>query len=407
MYSMITLSYVLMMFLVGTDLPSDIRFQGVVRDSNNNPIPNARVDIATAAPIVGEGYFCPSCYLDCRKFSRTDQEGNFTIGGLNPSLKFKLVITAVGKKTHQTKHLDPSSGDVSIVLEDLPQDVPAERIIRGRLVNEDKKPIEGGVIEPFGAKDIDTAVSDADGRFMMVLSSRTASLQFSVAADGYSGCFVPLLRPGAEEQEIMVPVGARVTGYLMNERKPLSGAKVGVVQTEQRNGQGHFIKCVMAVTEKNGFFEIDHLPPNQPYVIYSIIGEGPQEHVITTKKFTAPASRELKYLDELQVIQPLKLSGRILLPEGQSLPPDAKLVLGRDPAWDLISIPMNTSGEFEISGLPPEVYEIHVVAKGWEIDPTKSRYQILHQSSIGLRLRGSRDNVEISLRPEPVVGATP
>jgi hypothetical protein len=33
-----------------------------VLDSSHQPIAGARIDVATAAPRVGRGLFCPSCY---------------------------------------------------------------------------------------------------------------------------------------------------------------------------------------------------------------------------------------------------------------------------------------------------------------------------------------------------------
>src|SRR5436189_6297883 len=87
--------------------PTGVSLSGTVTNKNGSPIPGVRVQIATAGPRVGEGLYCPSCYRDCAKWTTTDKEGNFTIAGLDPKLKFTLMATLSGKKTLQTKFVDP------------------------------------------------------------------------------------------------------------------------------------------------------------------------------------------------------------------------------------------------------------------------------------------------------------
>src|SRR3954453_10646714 len=107
--------------------PAGLSLRGTVLDAEGKPIAGARVDIATAAPRVGQGLFCPSCYKDCAKWTRTDEQGRFEIRGLSPTLKFTVLASSPNKKAHQTKLIDPLLGDVKIVLETLPTDLPRER----------------------------------------------------------------------------------------------------------------------------------------------------------------------------------------------------------------------------------------------------------------------------------------
>jgi hypothetical protein len=51
--------------------PVGVDLQGIVTDEAGNPVSGARVDITTAAPRVGEGIFCLSCYGDlCEVYPR-------------------------------------------------------------------------------------------------------------------------------------------------------------------------------------------------------------------------------------------------------------------------------------------------------------------------------------------------
>src|SRR5262249_34868642 len=122
------------------NLPADT-LRGVVTDNDGRPIAGARVDIATAAPKIGYGNFCPSCYLDCRKGTRTDEQGRFEIDDLDPKLKFRVCSTATGKQTRLTDHVDPAQGDVTIVLPDFPEDIPPQRLIEGTVVSHLGAPI--------------------------------------------------------------------------------------------------------------------------------------------------------------------------------------------------------------------------------------------------------------------------
>ncbi|HWY32710.1 MAG TPA: M56 family metallopeptidase, partial [Candidatus Acidoferrum sp.] len=58
----------------------------------------ATVFIEAAAPKTGTSTFCPSCYADCNKHSRTDAQGHFRIESLDPQLTFKILVVAKGYK---------------------------------------------------------------------------------------------------------------------------------------------------------------------------------------------------------------------------------------------------------------------------------------------------------------------
>ena len=141
----------------------------------------------------------------------------------------------------------------------------------------------------------------------------------------------------------------------------------------------------------------DYLPADQDYVIFSVVGEGPQKFVITTKKFKVRGNREERDLGTLTAQPALRLAGRVEMPAGQTIPMNAKIVLGRDPAWDLIAAPIGGDGRFEIGGLPPEAYEVSVSGVGATLDPSRLPYQVLDVDSFGLALTKSIDELVIPL----------
>ena len=383
---------------------------GTVVDAKGNPVAGARVDISTAAPKMGPGVFCPSCYLDCAKWARTDPQGRFIIAGLDPSLKFRVLVSAPGKRSQLTPLTDPLAGPLGVKLEDLPKDVPPERLLLGEVVDGQGLPIEGALVDPAGAKtaerrwwgtvEVDPAVTDNEGQFTLFLPAGYQGLDLSVVADGHAGAQIDLLAPGTKRHRLAVPTGTRVVGRLVHVGMRMPGIQIAVVQMDRSAGR-HFIKAVAATSDSDGRFAFDYLPADEDYAIFSVAGEGRQPLVLTTKKFKAYASGKERDLGDLELIAALRLAGRVELPAGTIFPPHAKIVLSRDPAWDLIAAPLAEDGRFEFGGLPPESYTVRVSIGGVRLSSDKLKYQQLDAASFGLRLRESVTDLRIPLELVP------
>ena len=388
--------------------------KGLVQDEQGKPIVGARVDIATAAPKVGRGNFCPSCYLDCKKWARTDENGRFEIPSVDPKLKFRVLTTAPGKHTHITDYIDPSAESVELTLVDLPTEIPLQRLIQGVVVRDGDVPVPGALLEPFGYKtpqvssfgpvEARPAVADDNGRFQMLLNKDYEEVFVQVTADELAGTTL-LLKP-AQETRIVVPVGTSVAGRLVAGGQPQRGAAIAVVQTNRRSGT-HFIKAVLAVTDREGRFEFQNLPASQQYAIFSPVGDlgvdtglTVSPWVLQTKTFQVRGDGETRDLGVLEMTHGLTFAGRIELPEGQPRPPELKLSLGRDPAWDLVELPVGDDGQFAMANLPLESYQVRVIAPGLRPDLTRMNFQGLRMNSFGVRLTRSLEDVRIPLVPD-------
>ena len=382
---------------------------GVVRDLDGAPVPGARVDIATGAPKIGPAMFCPSCYLDCVKWTNAGEDGSFAIEGLDPGLKFRVLVTASGMQSRITDLLDPAAESPSITLEPIPDDLAIDRTLNGRVVDASGRPIAGALIAPEGAETPERrwwglvegaspTVSGPDGRFRMILDRDFLGVDLEVMASGFAGTSAELLAPGPEEHAIVLPRGARVTGSLVDGTGPVVGVKVAVVQLD-RSARAHFIKAVGATTDASGRFTFDSLPADQGYAIFSHVPGNPETSpVLATKRFRVPGDGATRDLGPLEVIPPLSLGGRLVMPDDAPVPPETRLALGRDPAWDLVEVPVSDDGTFSIAPLPPETYAVRVVAKGFEVDPSGLRYQSLGPTSFGVRLDESIADLRVPLR---------
>ena len=131
-----------------------------------------------AKPLVGAPLF--TGYLDCNKFVFTDQNGEFEISDLDPTLQFRVRAAAVEHNSSSTQWRKAAEGPINIRLPEQPHDVPANRIVFGKMVDAGGAPIAGALLQPIGAKtktklwrgpvnDVDVAVSGDDGYFKMIL----------------------------------------------------------------------------------------------------------------------------------------------------------------------------------------------------------------------------------------------
>ncbi|MFO0808339.1 MAG: carboxypeptidase-like regulatory domain-containing protein [Gemmataceae bacterium] len=401
-------TFLALAYLLGADSPGST-LRGTVVDADGKAVAGARVDLPTAAPRVGTGMFCPSCYRDCAKSARTDAEGRFEFRGLDPALKFRVLVTTPTTKAHLTKLVDPQQGDVRIALEAIAANIPRDRTLLATVVDDRGNPVAGALVDPYGAKTaerrwwgqvdgVDPTVSDAKGNVSIVLPEGFQGLDVKVMIHGYAGATTGLLAPGPQRHSITVPAGTRVTGRLIHNGQPVAGAAVAVVQIDRTAGR-HFIKAVGDMTNPDGRFALDALPAGEEYAIFTPVGEGPQPFVLTTKRFKALGDRQNRDLGDLPLIPALRLAGRVDLPAGQPVPAGTKLALGRDPAWDLISVPVNADGSFVADGLPPETYEVRVPVRGFDIDGERMPFQMLERQSFGVRLRESVNDLRIPLVP--------
>lgn len=385
--------------------------RGTVAGSGGEAIAGVRVDISTAAPKVGRGIFCPSCYLDCGKWTTTDAQGQFTIQDVDPSLKFRLVLTKPGRRTIQTELVDPADGPLSLLLEKLPAQLDAARIVSG-VVRQAGTPVAAALIRPHGAKTpdrrwwgrvegVDPTVTDASGKFSMTLPQEFLAVDIEVTGHGFCGERLLLLEPGSDPVQIDVRTGASVVGKLVHAGKPVPGMSIAVVQLERGTSDEIFIAAVGDVTDERGRFEFRYLPLDQRYCIYSVAGEAKRSdspYILTTKTFSVPASGKRRDLGSLEVALPCTIRGTVRRLDGQPLPKDLRLSLERYPAWDLIGIRVQGDGTFEATGLPPETYEIRVGDRRLKIVAEEIRYQMLSDASFGLRLRNSIDDLIVPVR---------
>ncbi|HVW36574.1 MAG TPA: carboxypeptidase-like regulatory domain-containing protein [Pirellulales bacterium] len=376
---------------------------GQVLDEHGAPLVGAVVDVYTAKPRVGLAVTCPSCYRDCAKSAKSDDQGRFSIGDLDPELLFRLLVMAPGRRAVLTQLIDPAQAELEVKLEPLPSDLPPDRLLKGRVLDERGKPLAGAVVSPTGAKTHEkrwwgqlpgvdeAAVTDFDGRFVITSQDPKLGLDLSVSAAGYADFPSQLFDLDGSEHEIRVRRGANISGRLTYEGQSVKRRAIGIVQRDR--SAGHFVGETTLATDGDGAFLFANLQPNERYALYTLCDAGQDLPALKTMTLETGGDGDVKPLGDLALLPGLTLAGRVELPPGSKLPPGAKLRVDREPAWDWCETLLLDDGEFVLRGLPPEVYSVKVIAPGFELDPSRLRYQAIGPSEFGLRLRGGGETL--------------
>ena len=387
-------------YICGDDL------NGRVVDSEGKPIANSRIDIAIAAPKIGKGIFCPSCYADCRKSTTSGADGRFVISGLDPRLKFRLLATSVEKQSLSSSLIDPLDGETTLVLKDFPKDLPASRLLTGKVVDDAGVPIPAALIELVGAKtqarqsrnsvNGDSAVSNDDGEFKLVLGDDYLGVDVQVTAEGSAGARKAMLTPGISPHEIVVPKGASLRGTIVENGRAQPFRPVAIVQTNRLASDG-FKKAIPTTTDALGKFNFDSLPGDQQYAIYSPVEASGEKRVIATRLFRVGANGSTKDLGSLETVPAMRLVGQIRMRDNGPLPADLRIALGRLPAWDSVEAELKSDGTFSVENLPPESYEIRFNGNVVLSRDMHHKYQVLSTKSFGVRLDSSTKELEVIL----------
>lgn len=339
---------------------------------------------------------------------RTDADGRFEINKLDATLLFRVLVIAPGRRAVVTEYVDPSENELTLKLESMPDALPANRILRGRVINEAGRPLAGALVTPYGAKTserrwwgslpgVDAAsVTDEDGCFVVTSREPKLGLDLQFSAPGYAIDAGKLFSLNGEQYEIRLQRGATVLGNLSFRGKAAADRTIGIVQRDRSSGR--FVGEVTLATDDNGQFIFPNLQSNESYALYTLCSGTDDEPVLKTRTIMTGANNSEIDVGDLELLVGLTLAGRVELPGGSELPADAKIRISRDLAWDWCDVATESDGSFAIRGLPPEVLTVSVMAKGFAVDISRLKFQSMGANRFALRLKEDRKDLVIPLR---------
>jgi hypothetical protein len=362
-----------------------LTIKGSAVDSSGRPVASATVIIYHAGVLNGYSTFCPSCYRDCGKRTKTDSSGSYTISNLASDLWFDLLFVRNGYAPEIVRVKDVSAGIAPIAtLKARSSGADPGHAVKGHVVDAVGRPVPDAVVTTIGFEGehgtaIGTfpgldplAVTDQNGNFeidytqpakrmLVTVESRTLALRFAT------------LVTGPQSQKIELEEGATVRGRLMLDGKPVSGAEVGLIGQKQ-GGFGPALSIVgdpypetRIGTQEDGTFAISNVPTGVHWFLY------PKMESVATKGSAEPKicvtarPGELVDVGDISLRRGYRLRGRIILSDGKPLPDGMRVILISERIRDTETALLDKDGSFEFVGLPKGDYSISPSVRGYSL----------------------------------------
>jgi peroxiredoxin/protocatechuate 3,4-dioxygenase beta subunit len=352
---------------------------GAVMDAEGKPLAGATIFISTAAPKVGAGVLCPSCYPDCRKQTTSDAAGQFTIPDLDPELRFQILVVA---KEHQPKFVDkvdPAEKPLKVTVKPRSGgETPAKRLA-GRVLDPDGKPVAGAVVNirgvtrgestQFGGnKDIDPlAVTDERGEFVINGQTTFEAAGVDVVARGFAKGIFQSLATGGKVHELKLAEGASLKGRVLKDGKPLAGVELGVSGAERRSEV--YVGNFSVATDEDGRFLFVNLPAKTAYQLYGLMKSFGPHGSIPAQVVRTGENGGTFDTGNLTVKPGFTVAGEIRLKDGKPVPANTRILLSRENAWDSQQTTAATNGQFRFENVPAESVGLSTRIKGYQMSP--------------------------------------
>jgi len=333
---------------------------------------------------------------------------------LDPQLVFKLLVVAEGHvPTITKKPVDPQAGRATISLK--PHDLDSrtdERIVKGRVVDEEGNAVPRAMIAPFGMKtgnstrygslpDVDAlVVSNEKGEFRIGVDKTGVGLLVKVDARYFARQnFGPLATDGATHT-LTLNSGVNVVGSVRKNGKPLSGVVVGLAQ--QDRGVGTYVGDFKISTDELGEFLFLNVPANDRYTIYGLMQSCQPHGAIAVQPLTVGASGTTSSAGTLKVVPGYCLAGRVILTDGKDLPAGTHALVSRQNAWDFQTQQVNSDGTFQFDGLPEEQITLSARVRGYHISGRNRSFTPLNPFGLIGVVRQDIDELRLLLTPGPM-----
>jgi hypothetical protein len=95
---------------------------------------------------------------------------------------------------------------------------------------------------------------------------------------------------------------------------------------------------------------------------------------------------------DIELKRAYTFKGRVVLTDGKAIPPDMRVTLGADRAWDSQIATLGPDGSFEFRGVPPGVYSVGPAVKG---------YRTVERSGVEALVKQDVSGFVIRMEPAP------
>ena len=321
-------------------------------------------------------------------------------------------MAAPGYRPQFVPKVDPAKGPVSVRLERQPLAKlgPANKLL-GRVLDPQGKPVphaevdfdalhtEGGGVAYGAVEGIEpVAMTDANGEFLLASEKPFVAMNVTVEAHGLAKRRFQRLESG-HRHELRLLKGHAVTGRLVADGRPVSGATVGLLGVNRSMEES--IGNYAAVTDAQGRFGFPNLPPDSECHLYSLMCEaGANGGVAPVRKFRTGADGAATDLGDLAIKPAFRVAGRVVLSDGKPLPPGLRAMLDRRDAWDTLpNVDLGADGSFVFEGVPAESIGLSVNVPGYRFSLLNPSLDRLNGFSIIGRVSGNLQGLLVLQEP--------
>jgi Carboxypeptidase regulatory-like domain len=389
----------------------ELTITGRVIDSSARPIPDATVMVYHAGVLNGYSTFCPSCYRDCGKRTKTDSAGNYVISKLDSGLWFDLLVVRDGYAPEIIKVKDPSVGTVPLTT--LKARLPApdpSHVVKGHVVDENGRAVPGAVVTSVGVEEdypmIGTisgldplAVTNQNGDFEVFYEKSAKRMLVTVEARTLALRYATLVT-GPQRQTIVLSKGGAVKGRLVQEGKPVGDAEIGLIG-QRESGWGPALTIVgdpypeMRVgTKQDGTFLISDVPVGVQWFVYPKMESVALRGASEPKVCSTAKPGEIVNIGDIQLSHGYRLQGKVTVNDGKAIPDGMRVMIYSERVWgkDSQTALLDKDGRFVFVGLPKGEYLISPAVRGYRVASDKHGTRVAVERDI--------DDFAISLSPK-------
>ena len=384
---------------------------GTIVARGGGPVVGAHVLIDEAGARQGSSPLGPSAHADCGKRAETGPGGAFRIEEPDPALLFRVLVVAEGFRPQFVERVDPARGPIRAELVPFNVErVPADRVIRGRVVDAAGLPVAGATVEPLmfrteehsgfkpGVFDL-LAVADLDGEFALVARSPIRDATIRVAGRGLAPRIFARQAPAPTPARYELGPGAAVAGRLIGaDGRPIGGVSVGLVQANRSSDQ--FLGPLTIGTDGDGRFTFPNVGPGEAYFVYGIMASFGGRGAVAARRVAVGAEGSTAEMGDLAAEAGHKLGGQVLLADGRPIPPGTRVLVGRAAAWDDLSALVDADGRFALAGLPTEQITLGVPVRGYRLSPRNKSLDTTNTFQLKGTVDADLTGLKVLLEPE-------
>jgi len=361
---------------------------GVVTDDSGKPVEGATIYIWTAAVKTGFSTFCPSCYADCGKRTKSGPDGAFQIPSLDPDLKFTVLTVRDGYAPTFTSKVDPVKGEsLAVKLPARPIPTKSQHALRGTNVDQSRKTIPGAWTQinmvmytdengqPSGrGGSVDgldpIAIANDKGEFTIVYSKHPITgCDIELGARGFATRRLNGMSASQFPIEVTLRDGGMIRGRLMHNGNPVPNAQM--ILTCKVREMSRWLGDAQIGTNENGEFLFSNVSlyedgPSDWYLaaaMDSIKDRGGTTPIVVT----VSKNGEDIVVPDIEVKPGHKVTGRVVMPDGIAIPEGSRVFIDSDTSWDQQHAKLDSTGRFEFTGLWNGKFEIHPSIKGYQV----------------------------------------